>query len=575
MVDCCVVCVLTFCFVLLFSTGKYQDDAMEIEGASGPVIIHCNATQTEEKKLEERERQRKGEEPAESNISEKFLQGMDLPEGLVRSSKSGSMTQEIFFDYCKHFVASLKDDHEPVILFLDGHASRWNAQALKYLFGNNVFAFFFASHTSIWAQPNDCGLNKRVHWAIEQGCKKYRRGGRRTSQGYFNEIFSLGWRIFRQAEAADLLECFENNASRAYERTGVFPLDPFAEAWADAIDGLGAGNDNECGTISYEIVPAEEKMPNLTPEEKRLLRVDLNLDDQNDLGDFYAAEIQATTILGKWWSNIEKGVSEGNDRAEYSQLYLPGSFATTDCEKFVMTFITFEPVDVSNIPLCAPKTREERANEISKTIVLLTRIAQPIHISYLVGEEFANNTAEPLDSSSTYWIEGTAIKRKNATWGLTLSNGDELALKTEEMLDSPNVFIKNAYLELDSNERKRTLSKKKRIRTSDKKRNEKQCIQLAKEKQKEEERKEFETMMKRIEDTGPDGWGFSDFQQLVARMREPFSCDIDGVSVMVTPDDAAVMFDKAALGAIKRVLVIEGGEQKNNQEGDGQPLRKK
>jgi hypothetical protein len=88
---------------------------METEGACSPVIIHCEATQTEEKKLEERERQRKGEEPAESNISEKFLQGMDLPEGLVRSSKSGSMTQEIFFYYCKHFVASLKDDHAVIL----------------------------------------------------------------------------------------------------------------------------------------------------------------------------------------------------------------------------------------------------------------------------------------------------------------------------------------------------------------------------------------------------------------------------------------------------------------------------
>jgi hypothetical protein len=28
--------------------------------------------------------------------------------------------------------------------------------------------FFFASQASMWAQPSDCGLNKRVHWATEQ-----------------------------------------------------------------------------------------------------------------------------------------------------------------------------------------------------------------------------------------------------------------------------------------------------------------------------------------------------------------------------------------------------------------------
>jgi hypothetical protein len=85
---------------LLCSAGKYQDDAMEIEGACGPVIIHFDATQTEEKKLEERERQRQGETPKESNVGAKLLEGMDLPEVLVRTSKSGFMTQEIFFLCC-------------------------------------------------------------------------------------------------------------------------------------------------------------------------------------------------------------------------------------------------------------------------------------------------------------------------------------------------------------------------------------------------------------------------------------------------------------------------------------------
>jgi hypothetical protein len=241
---------------------------MQTEGACGPVLIHCDSTQTEEKKNEERERQRNGETPTESNVSTKFLKGMNLPEVLVRTSKSGSMTQEIFYDYCKHFVSSLKNDHEPVILFLDGHASRWNTQALKYLFDNNVFVFFFASHTSIWAQPNDCGLNKRVHWAIEEACKKYRRGGRTTSHAYFNEIFCLGWRIFRKIEVDDLLECFENNATRAFERTGVYPLNPFAEAWTDAIDGLGCANE-DCKTVSYEVVPFSNGFPTLSPENKR------------------------------------------------------------------------------------------------------------------------------------------------------------------------------------------------------------------------------------------------------------------------------------------------------------------
>jgi hypothetical protein len=108
LVDCCVgVDCCVFVTNLLFSPGKYQHIAMEFEGACGPIMIHCDATQTEEKKPQERERQCNGETPTETNVTHKFLQGVDLPEVLVRTSKSGSMTQEIFYVYCKQFVTSL------------------------------------------------------------------------------------------------------------------------------------------------------------------------------------------------------------------------------------------------------------------------------------------------------------------------------------------------------------------------------------------------------------------------------------------------------------------------------------
>jgi hypothetical protein len=556
--------------------GKYKNDG--IEGACGPVLIHCDATQTEEKKLEERERQRNGETPTEANVADRFKMGMDLPEVLVRTSKSGSMTQEIFYDYCKHFVASLPDDHQPVILFLDGHASRWNTQALKYLYENKVFVFFFASHTSIWAQPNDCGLNKRVHWAIEQACKQYRRSGRTTTCEYFNGIFSQGWQIFLKAEADDLLECFDNNTTRAFERTGVYPLNPFCTAWTDAIDGLGTAN-QESKTLSYEIVPSTlDEMPTLSPQEKHLLRTGLDLDDNNDLGDYYIAEIQATKILGKWWGNIEKGVSEGNNAAAYSAIHLPQTFAETDYEKLVMKLVAFELVDVYKIPLPASKTKEERAKDISKTIVDLTPIARPINISYLLtasstdtDDDSTNNTGTgPHDFS---WVDGTAIKRKNNTWNITIANGDELTFTSDKMLTSPKIYVKNAYTELDNSQRKRIISKKRRIRASEQKMKEKEYIELGKVKQKEEEHKEFEKLKARIE-SGED-YDFSDFQQLLVRMRAPFSCDIDGVNIQVSPDSAAVMFDKAALGAMKKVLVFAGGNKGEQQQDGNEPPKKK
>jgi hypothetical protein len=280
-------------------------------------------------------------------------------------------------------------------------------------------------------------LNKRVHWAIEQANKKSRRSGEVTTYQYYNRIFADGWRIFLKAEADDLLETFSNNATRAYWKTGVYPLNPNCEAWTDAIESLGAANEIS-EMVSYEIFPAQEKMPALSAEEKILLRTNLELNDRNDIGDYYVAEIQATMILAKWREHIANGVSEGNDEIQYATTCLPGSMARTDFEKFAMTLVKFEAVDISKVPLPAPKTKEEKAREISETIVDLTPIARPIHISYRPDEP-TDNTG-PVDSS-TAWQKGTAVKGKNSTWDVFLQNGDHFKFNSEQMLSSSNINI--------------------------------------------------------------------------------------------------------------------------------------
>jgi len=70
------------------------------------------------------------------------------------------MTQEVFYAYAQHKVLSLPENHGANILFLDGHTSHWSVPALCYLLKNRVYPFFLASHTSIWSQPNDGGVNK-------------------------------------------------------------------------------------------------------------------------------------------------------------------------------------------------------------------------------------------------------------------------------------------------------------------------------------------------------------------------------------------------------------------------------
>ncbi len=142
--------------------GLYRDVANGIvEGACGPILIHADKSKSKEKEAEERVRQRNGESPTETVTSSRWTVGLEnLPDIKVETTNSGSMTQEVFMTYAKHFVETLPAGHGPIMLFLDGHASRWNKYALKYLMDNRMFMFFLASHTSIWAQPNDAGVNK-------------------------------------------------------------------------------------------------------------------------------------------------------------------------------------------------------------------------------------------------------------------------------------------------------------------------------------------------------------------------------------------------------------------------------
>ena len=46
-----------------------------------------------------------------------------------------------------------------MLLFFDGHASRWSVEALQKLRDNNVFVLCVPSHSTVWSQPNDCGPN--------------------------------------------------------------------------------------------------------------------------------------------------------------------------------------------------------------------------------------------------------------------------------------------------------------------------------------------------------------------------------------------------------------------------------
>jgi hypothetical protein len=143
---------------------------------------------------------------------------------------------------------------------------------------NKVYPFIITSHTLIWAQPNDCGLNLCFHRCIEFICKRRRHvQGGKPDVAYFNEIFSDAWRHYMNQEQHDLLsEKGSNNTTSAYEKTGLYPFNPRCWAWTEAIESNGKSLTvlRDCRRkVQYNIAPnGQTNHIVLSPDNKSALR---------------------------------------------------------------------------------------------------------------------------------------------------------------------------------------------------------------------------------------------------------------------------------------------------------------
>ena len=77
------------------------------------------------------------------------------------------------FHFVKHLPPGQGKGGKPVLLTLDGHASRWCPLAMEYARENNVHIWCIASHTSVWCQPNDVGPNSKIKKAIKDSFTRW------------------------------------------------------------------------------------------------------------------------------------------------------------------------------------------------------------------------------------------------------------------------------------------------------------------------------------------------------------------------------------------------------------------
>jgi hypothetical protein len=77
------------------------------------------------------------------------------------------------------------------------HASRWDVGAIEFLKENPIEMFCLPSHSSIWSQPNDVGINKRLKkkW-LKKAYGNYLRMNDNLTQGECNAIFARAGQVW-------------------------------------------------------------------------------------------------------------------------------------------------------------------------------------------------------------------------------------------------------------------------------------------------------------------------------------------------------------------------------------------
>jgi len=77
------------------------------------------------------------------------------------------------------------------------HASRWDVGAIKFLKENLIEMFCLPSHSSIWSQPNDVGINKRLKkkW-LKKAYGNYLRLNDNLTQGECSAIFARAGQVW-------------------------------------------------------------------------------------------------------------------------------------------------------------------------------------------------------------------------------------------------------------------------------------------------------------------------------------------------------------------------------------------
>lgn len=136
---------------------------------------------------------------------------------IVKLSKTGWITSDIFYEWMKHFnVHRQKTPDGATLLILDGHISHLAIDTLKYAEQNKIVMVCLPSHCTHHLQPLDKSVFKSLKAAWNEVCAKYMRDnrGKNINRYVFCELFNSAY-----SKSAT-----HQNASSGFLATGIWPL---------------------------------------------------------------------------------------------------------------------------------------------------------------------------------------------------------------------------------------------------------------------------------------------------------------------------------------------------------------
>jgi len=138
---------------------------------------------------------------------------LNLPDNwITHNNESGYMDRDGFLKAATAFIQMTGASvHNPQFLFLDGHDSHWDSDALDLLAANHVYIFFLKSGDSENDQPLDNGPNCLVKQIYDEEKEAWDTKWQTTpyTPYHFNFVIAKTWQIFMRRNSEAIVSSFE------------------------------------------------------------------------------------------------------------------------------------------------------------------------------------------------------------------------------------------------------------------------------------------------------------------------------------------------------------------------------